>query len=224
MAQLHEHPLSEPSTARRLIIVGTGGPARVCLDIAQVNGHEVIGFCDASQPQGARINAVPVLGGNEVIIADAPSDNIGFVVAVPDQFLKRELAELILNVGHPLTTLIHPSAVISSYATIGAGTIVLPNCVVNANTLIGRFCLLNTASTVDHDGTLHDGVQIGPGTHLAGHVTLAEDVIVGTGASVIPGVSIGRNTTVGAGAVVIDDLPPAVTAVGVPAGIISGPY
>ena len=209
---------------KRLIVIGAGGYGRVCLDIARMSGYEVIGFCDAAQPDGARINGVPVLGGNEIILAGSRSDDASFVVAIGDQFLKRELAELTIHVGCKLETLIHPSATISPHASIGDGTVVMPNCVVNANAVIGRFCLLNTASTVDHDNTLHDGVQLGPGVHLAGHVSLAEDVLIGTGASVIPGVSIGRNTTVGAGAVVIDDLPPAVTAVGVPAGIISGPY
>ena len=42
-------------------------------------------------------------------------------------------------------------------------------------------------------------------------------VHIGTGASVVPGVTIGRRSIVGAGAVVVDDLPPGVTAVGVPA-------
>ena len=215
--------LPEPHM-KRLIIIGAGGYGRVCLDIARMTGYQVIGFCDTAQPDGARINGVPVLGGNEIILADSHSDDTSFVVAVGDQFLKRELAELTIHVGRELETLIHPSATISPNASIGEGTVVMPNCVVNANAVIGRFCLLNTASTVDHDNTLSDGVQLGPGVHLAGHVSLAEDVLIGTGASVIPGVSIGRNTTVGAGAVVIDDLPPAVTAVGVPAGIISGPY
>jgi len=45
-------------------------------------------------------------------------------------------------------------------------------------------------------------------------------VFIGSGASIIPDMTIGRNSTIGAGAVVIEDIPPEVTAVGVPAVIV----
>jgi acetyltransferase-like isoleucine patch superfamily enzyme len=46
---------------------------------------------------------------------------------------------------------------------------------------------------------------------------LEEEVMLGVGAAVVPGRRIGARTVVGAGAVVVHDLPPDVTAVGVPA-------
>jgi acetyltransferase-like isoleucine patch superfamily enzyme len=93
----------------------------------------------------------------------------------------------------------------------------MANVVINANTRIGAHCILNTACTIDHDGELADGVQIGPGVHAAGDVAFGERSLVGVGVSLIPGVRIGREAVVGAGAVVTANVPDGVTVAGVPA-------
>jgi UDP-perosamine 4-acetyltransferase len=62
--------------------------------------------------------------------------------------------------------------------------------------------------------------HIAPQCGLAGNVSIDEYVFVGAGCTVIPGVHIGEGTIIGAGSAVIKDVPPAVTAVGVPARII----
>ena len=143
---------------KRLIVIGAGGYGRVCLDIARMSGYEVIGFCDAAQPDGARINGVPVLGGNEIILAGSRSDDASFVVAIGDQFLKRELAELTIHVGCKLETLIHPSATISPHASIGDGTVVMPNCVVNANGASAPTAKhARPSSSSSRDGTIRAG-------------------------------------------------------------------
>ena len=56
---------------------------------------------------------------------------------------------------------------------------------------------------------------------VAGNVGIGEGCYIGAGATLIDKVSIGPWSTVGAGAVVIDDIPADVTAVGVPARIIT---
>lgn len=60
-------------------------------------------------------------------------------------------------------------------------------------------------------------MHISPGAHLAGNVTVGEGTHIGVGVSVIPGCKIGEWSVIGAGAVVVEDIPPRVVAVGVPA-------
>jgi acetyltransferase-like isoleucine patch superfamily enzyme len=89
------------------------------------------------------------------------------------------------------------------------------------NASVGRFCIINTGSTIDHDNVLADGVNVASGAHFAGNVRCEEDAFVGVGAAVAPGVRIGVRAVVGAGAVVIRDVPDDTTVVGNPARPIS---
>lgn len=86
--------------------------------------------------------------------------------------------------------------------------------------------------------TIGADVQIGPNVQLltpthpldpearrakwegAEPITVGDNVWLGGGVIVCPGVTIGADTVVGAGAVVVDDLPPAVLAVGNPARVV----
>ncbi len=43
-----------------------------------------------------------------------------------------------------------------------------------------------TACTIDHDGNLANGLQIGPGVHVAGDVTYGERSLVGVGVAPPP--------------------------------------
>jgi acetyltransferase-like isoleucine patch superfamily enzyme len=62
-----------------------------------------------------------------------------------------------------------------------------------------------------------DNVFLGPATVTGGHVRIERHAFIGVGAVLGPGVRIGERAIVGAGAVVVNDIPPGVIAVGVPA-------
>ena len=93
--------------------------------------------------------------------------------------------------------------------------------VINTGSRIGRFVIVNTGATVDHDNLIEDGVHISPGCHLSGRTTIGKYAFLGTGVVTIPDVVVGERAVVGAGAVVIRNVPAGVTAVGVPARELS---
>jgi UDP-perosamine 4-acetyltransferase len=74
---------------------------------------------------------------------------------------------------------------------------------------------------VDHDCLIETGAHIGPGSALAGNVEVGREAFLGAGTCVVPGVRIGCRAIIGAGSVVIRDIPDDVTAMGVPARIVS---
>lgn len=81
---------------------------------------------------------------------------------------------------------------------------------------MGKFCIINTAATVDHDCRIGDFVHIAPGVNLCGSVEVGDYTLVGAGSVVIPGIRIGSNTIIGAGSVVVKDIPDNVVAYGNP--------
>jgi sugar O-acyltransferase (sialic acid O-acetyltransferase NeuD family) len=208
--------------AKPLIIVGAGGHGRVVLDAANARRLPVNGFIDTVARRGEEVNGCTVLGNNGLLDDRECLSAHTFIVAIGNQKVRRELSLLLLERAS-LSTVIHPRTMISSSASIGAGTAIIAGAIVNANAKVGRFCILNTGCTVDHDNYLADGVQVCPGVHLAGNVRCGADAFIGTGAVAIPGISIGANAIVGAGATVIRDVPDSAKVVGNPARILGHP-
>lgn len=140
-----------------------------------------------------------------------------FLVAVGDNATRADLYRRLLSAGGKSRTVCHRSSVVSHTATIGGGTLICAGAVVNPVATVGVNCILNTASSVDHDCRVSDHVHLCPGVRLGGSVCVGEGAMLGLGAVVLPGVSIGEWSIIGAGAVVLRDLPPRSVAYGNPA-------
>jgi sugar O-acyltransferase (sialic acid O-acetyltransferase NeuD family) len=199
-----------------IVIFGCGGHGRVVADILRVARANLVGFLDDSPPAHA-ISEIPVLGDRKCLNQSEFLRSHAVLIAIGEASLRRHLASLVLDRGGYLATAIHPNAVIAQDVSVGQGTVIMAGAVINTGTRIGRFVIVNTAASLDHDNVIEDGVHIAPGCHLAGNVTCGTDAFIGTGVSIIPRVQIGARAVVGAGAAVISDVPPDVLAVGCPA-------
>ena len=204
-----------------LLILGAGGHAKVVAETSIASGlASSVAFLD-DRPLPP-ILGWPVLGRLDQALDLSIQEKFpAALVAIghPDTRL-RWLAKL-QAAGYKLPLLIHPSAWISPSAQIAPGSVVFAQAAVQAQAVIGTGAILNTGCSVDHDAQLSDAVHICPGARLAGEVKVGARSWIGIGASVIQQVRIGSDVTVGAGAAVLRDLPDGVTAVGVPARILS---
>ena len=93
----------------------------------------------------------------------------------------------------------------------------MANAVINASVKIGRSCIINTASSIDHDCIIDDFVHVSPGVHVAGTVTIGKGTWLGIGSTVINNLEICANCIIGAGSTVIKDIKEEGTYVGSPA-------
>lgn len=197
-----------------VIIIGAGGHGKVALDILLASKIAVKGFVDDGKPAGTRINGYPVLGP----IASLKKGMVA-VLGIGDNGLRSDFYHRYHALGVLFEPAVHPRAVVSKFAHLEDGVVVMPGAVVNANAVLGTGVVINTGATVDHDCHLKSFCQIWPGAHLAGSVEVGELSYIGMGACVVQNKKIGDRAVIGAGAVVIADVPDDVTAVGVPARI-----
>jgi UDP-perosamine 4-acetyltransferase len=206
----------------RLVILGSGGHAKVIIDIFMDAGSFEIVGCTSGDPAdaGTSVLGIPVIGDDSALPNLFASGVRKAFVAIGDNRLRQKLTRAAGMLGFELVSAVSPRAVISRRAKVGAGVAVMPGAVINVCSEIGDGAIVNTGATIDHDCRLGQHVHIAPGVNLAGCVTVGEGAFLGTGSRLIPGVSVGPWAVVGAGAVVIKDLPGCVTAVGVPAAII----
>lgn len=86
----------------------------------------------------------------------------------------------------------------------------------------GAGVVIGETAEIGEDVTLYHGVTLGGTTWSPGkrHPTLENGVVVGAGAKILGAITIGRQTRIGANSVVVEDVPPDVTVVGIPAKIV----
>jgi sugar O-acyltransferase (sialic acid O-acetyltransferase NeuD family) len=205
-----------------IVILGAGGHGRVVLDILQqAREHLIKGFLD-SNPQlwGRRVDGVPVLGGTDLLGELVGQGVDGAVVAIGNNGIRRQFADLVDSAGMELINAVHPSANLARTVTVGCNVVIAAGALVCAHCQIGDSVILNTGCIVDHESMVGTAAHICPGVKLAGHVTVESGAFLGIGATVIQNLRIGYDAVVGAGSVVIQDVEPMTTVVGVPARAI----
>jgi UDP-perosamine 4-acetyltransferase len=204
----------------RVVVLGAGGHARVCLDALMDDpGLDVVG-CVSADGVGVHALPVPVLGANDDVARLAADEGCTHAfVAIGDITARTRVTMEVLDLGLALVTAVSRFAMVSSRATLGDGSLVCAGSVVNAAAEIGRGVIVNTNASVDHDCRIGQFSHVAPGSVLGGEVVVGAGVFVGLGVRVLPRVTIGDGAVIGAGAVVVRDVPAGATAVGIPARV-----
>jgi sugar O-acyltransferase (sialic acid O-acetyltransferase NeuD family) len=196
----------------KIYLFGASGHCKVIIDVLQSNKQTVTAIVD-DVPKMNQIFTIPVIYSG--VFKFGPTQK--FIVSIGDNAIRKKIVDRIDGRFH---TAIHNAAVISDFATIGAGTIIMAAAVVNADANIGLHCIINTGAVIEHDCHLSNFVHISPNASLAGDVSVGEGTHVGIGATVIQGIKIGKWATIGAGAILINDVPDYAVVVGNPGKII----
>ncbi|WP_300729750.1 acetyltransferase [uncultured Bacteroides sp.] len=191
-----------------MFLYGASGHAKVIIDILKANRVAIEGLVD-DNPNLSALLEFPVFHSLN-------PDMKEFIISIGRNRTRKLLAEKLAAQQAEFLTAVHPSAVLSEYAKIGEGTVVMQGAVVQSCTQIGRHCIVNTGARIDHECRIGDFVHVSPGATLCGNVTVGEGSWIGAGSTVIQGVRIGRWCMIGAGSVVTRNIPDGVLAVGCP--------
>ncbi|SMB88641.1 sugar O-acyltransferase, sialic acid O-acetyltransferase NeuD family [Desulfonispora thiosulfatigenes DSM 11270] len=198
----------------KLIIIGASGHGKVVADIAiKMNKWQSIAFLDDDESIKTSMGLV-VIG--KTADAFTYKDNADFFVAIGTNDTRERLQEKLIDEGLNVVTLIHPSVIIGIDVEIGIGTVIMAGVVINSSSRIGKGCIINTSSSLDHDNIIEDYVHISPGVNLAGTVKVGKGSWIGIGSTVSNNVNICNGCKVGAGAVLVKDITEPGTYVGVP--------
>ncbi|MDZ4159244.1 MAG: acetyltransferase [Anaerolineaceae bacterium] len=209
---------------KNIVIIGSSGHAKVVVDCIEREGkYRIEGLIDSSKPVGEMAIGYQILGTEENLPELVEKFGLwGGFIAIGDnwkRFLVAQRIKALLPTFEFIST-IHPSAQIARGVSIGCGTVLLAGAIVNSDSKIGDFCILNTKASLDHDSGMEDFASLAPGATTGGNVRIGAYSAVSIGASILHQRQIGQHTLIGAGAVVMDNLPDFCVAYGTPAKVI----
>lgn len=217
----HRTPLvggSTPASVQRILIVGAGGFGREVLLWARqtwaVHAHLITGFLsDNTHVRAARDYDLPIIS-DPATFEPRPGDALLLAIGTPGA--RRKVAEDLLARGAEFISLVHPTAVVATTASIGLGSIICPGAIVSDCARLGRFTLVNYHASLAHDSFAGDFAVLSPYATLAGNATIAEEVFLGLHASVGPGVAIDPRSKVAANSCALTKVPADSLVIGVP--------
>lgn len=176
--------------SRSLLILGAGGHGKVVLDVAEsMKCYEIIHFLDEGKEAGEEVLGHKVVGKISEYHLHRKSYTDA-IVALGNNEVRLELTKELKALGCHIPILIHPTCVVSQYANIKAGTVIMPQAVVNAEAKIGEACIINTGAIIEHDCVVGDGSHIAYRAVLGGGAKVGSEVLVDIGAVV------GRNAEI----------------------------
>ena len=197
-----------------LIIIGASGHGKVVADIAmKMNKWKNIAFLDDNLSL-KNIMGIPVIGSSANVVEHKKHSD--FFVAIGNNSTRERIQEGLLAQGTSIVSLVHPSAIIGTDVNVGIGTAIMAGVVINSSSVVGKGCIINSNSGLDHDNHIGDYVHISPRTHLAGTVKVGKGSWLGIGSVVSNNINICSGCKIGAGAVVVKDITESGTYVGVP--------
>jgi UDP-perosamine 4-acetyltransferase len=199
-----------------LLILGGGGHAKVVIDVARAAGFAPAGILDPA-PSSDEVLGVPVIGDDGRAEELFAAGHRQAFVALGDNRTRRRIGLRLLEIGFDLPPLVHPAAIVSPSAGLGAGVCVMPLAAINAGARIGDLAIVNTGAIVEHDCVLGGASHVAPGSTLGGGCFIGAEVLFGVGAAARPGTRIADGTVVGAGSAVACDIGPRMVVGGAPA-------
>jgi sugar O-acyltransferase (sialic acid O-acetyltransferase NeuD family) len=199
---------------KKLLIIGASGHGKVVADIAlKMNRWQGVAFLDDDKNIKTSMG-FEVLGNSSE--ASKYIEEYNVFVGIGNNATRQKVQSMLERIGAEIPILIHPNAVIGEQVEIANGTALMAGAIVNCCTRIGKGCIVNTGSTIDHDNLIEDFVHVSPGVHIAGTVFIGERSWLGIGSIVSNNINITSDCQLGAGSVVIKDITDSGVYVGAP--------
>lgn len=179
------------------------------------NTEEVVFLSDNQEHIGEQFHGVTVLDRS----AMEKHDSFSIIAVHGSAASYQNRLKTIQNLGDDLNwkTIIHPSAVISRFATIGKNVFISAGVSIGPNVIIEDHVIILANSVIHHDSVIGKGSIICGNVLIAGNVIIKNEVYIGAGSTIKNGITIDSESLIGMGSNLLQPVGRAETWFGNPA-------
>lgn len=198
-------------SSKKLVLIGAGGHAKACIEIIESAGDFSIAKIVGQPPElGLSIlgHTIEHTDADLALLREEYQYAFIGIGQIHNAEPRREMHSKLLNLGFQLPAVISKHAIVSDYAKIGAGSIVMNGAILNTDSKVERNVIINSASLVEHDVVVGDHCHVSPRVTINGGTTIGSGTFLGSGSVVRNGLEIGSNSFISMGSVITQSLPP----------------
>ena len=193
----------------KIILIGTGGHARSCMDVIESTGfYQIAGLVEKVGLQTEENLGYSVIGTDDDLpkLYEKYKNALITVGQIKSATNRVNLFQLLSKLNYQFPVIVSPRAYISPHCKIGAGTIIMHDAVVNMNAKIGENCIINSKALIEHDAVIGDHCHISTGAIVNGNTKIGKESFFGSGAVAKQSIFIGEKCLIGAGAIINNNI------------------
>jgi sugar O-acyltransferase (sialic acid O-acetyltransferase NeuD family) len=192
-----------------LLLVGAGGHAAACIDVIESSERfNIIGLVGLPSEIGSKKLGYEVIGSDTdlVELRKKYSNCLITLGQTKSPELRVDLFNRAKKAGFAFPSIFSNRSYLSPHASVGEGTILMHDSIVNAGAVIGRNCIINTKALIEHDSKVGDHCHVSTGAVVNGSAEIADRVFIGSSSAIRNGLKIGSGVVIGMGSTVLSDL------------------
>ncbi len=185
-----------------LILIGGGGHCKSCIDVIEAAGEfKIVAIVDVQEKVGTNILNYKISHTDDDLeqLIKKHTNVLICLGQIKSPELRIRYFDLCSRKGAKFPVIVSPRSYISRYATIGEGTIVMHDALINASAVIGKNCIINTKSLIEHDAQIGNNCHISTAAVVNGGVSIGDNCFIGSNATIAQQVTIAENSIVSAG-------------------------
>ena len=169
---------------QNILLIGGGGHCKSVIDVIELEGkYSIAGIIDKKELIGSDVLGYKVIGCDDDLIHLREKFSHAFITLghIKSNDLRKRLFEYVVKLGFTLPSIVSPLSYVAKGASIGNGTVVMHQCLVNSNASVAQNSIINTKALIEHDAKIEDNTHISTGVIINGGTLVKEDTFVGSG-------------------------------------------
>ncbi len=181
----------------KIILIGGGGFSSEVAEVASQNDFKVLGYIDKKKTK----SNLTYLGNEDEYLTKHDPDHFIFpaFAAVDRKGVHSRAKNIEKFKKYKIPALISKHSHISDSVKIGRGTFIGHGVIINPQTDLDEFVIVNCRSTIGHDVNISSNTIISGHVFIGGSSKIGQNCLIGPGANLMQSSEIGNNVVISIG-------------------------